>query len=175
MRMLFLLVAIVTLSCQQESNNQNVVQTSDKMLKPTEVSLEIYDYEGLKPFLETDSDSVYVVNFWATWCAPCVKELPHFEALNQKYANKNVEVILVSLDFPKKYDSHVKPFIVENNLQSRVMALDDTNSNSWIPEIDPNWSGAIPATLIFNKSERKFYEQTFTYEALESELVQFFQ
>lgn len=82
-------------------------------------------------------------------------------------------MILISLDFPSKYESKLKPFIVDKKLQSKVVALDDADANSWIPKVDESWSGAIPATVIFNKNKRKFYEKSFTYDELETELKQF--
>lgn len=160
-------------SCKPEASENSLVSSPNRTSNDVPAPLEIYDFDGLKPFLKTDTDKIYVVNFWATWCAPCVKELPYFEDLNATYADQNVEVLLVSLDFPKKYDSHVKPFIKKHGLKSKVIALNDMDSNTWIPEINPDWSGAIPATLIFNKDKRRFYEQTFTYEELETELKQF--
>jgi len=137
--------------------------------------LEVYDYDGLEPLINKNDDKVHVVNFWATWCAPCVKELPYFEAVNEKYKAEGVEVLLVSLDFPNKYDSNLKPFIKENNLKSKVVALDDTNMNRWLPMVDKDWSGAIPATIIYNNEKRQFYEQSFTQEELETELLKFIQ
>jgi hypothetical protein len=98
--------------------------------------------------------------------------LPHFEQLNKVYADE-VEVILVSLDFPNKYESKLKPYIQNKNLQSKVVALNDVDSNSWIPKVDESWTGAIPATIIFNKNERKFYEKSFNYDELETEVKQF--
>jgi thiol-disulfide isomerase/thioredoxin len=114
-----------------------------------------------------------VINFWATWCAPCVKELPFFEKLNKTYADRDVEVLLVSLDFPKQYDSKLKPFIEDKKLKSKVVALNDTDANYWIPKISEDWTGAIPATLIYNKDKRQFYEQPFNYEELETQIKQF--
>lgn len=173
MRIVCLLLLILTASCKKESRQNEKAVDIDYNEDFSTVPLEIYDFEGLKPFLKTNTDKTYVVNFWATWCAPCIKELPYFEQLNATYSDKNVKVILVSLDFPKKYDSHLKPFIKKHNLKSKVLALDDNDSNTWIPAIDPDWSGAIPATLIFNKEKRQFYEKTFTYEELETEIKQF--
>lgn len=135
--------------------------------------LEVYDYDGLEPLINQKDDKVHVVNFWATWCAPCIKELPYFEAVNDKYRDKNVEVLLVSLDFPSKYDSSLKPFLKKNEIKSKVVALDDANQNRWIPAIDENWSGALPATIIYKGEKRKFYEKSFTQEELETELKQF--
>ena len=125
-------------------------------------------FDMLKPRLSTNSDSVYVVNFWATWCVPCVKELPEFEKLNEVYADMKVKVLLVSLDNPRHMDSRLMPFIEQHNLRSEIVLLDDPRSNRWIPEVDESWSGAIPATVFFTKDSRSFYEKAFTYEELEN-------
>ena len=90
-----------------------------------------------------------------------------------QFKDKNVEVILVSLDFPRQYDSKLKPFIADRKLKSKVVALNDVNTNYWIPKVNEDWTGAIPATLIYNKDMRQFYEQSFTYEELETQLKQF--
>ncbi|MCH3884719.1 TlpA disulfide reductase family protein [Tenacibaculum aquimarinum] len=132
-----------------------------------------YNYDGLKPLLNKVDDKVYVVNFWATWCAPCVKELPAFEKIKSDFATKNVEVLLVSLDFPKQVDKRLIPFIEKNEIQSKVVLLDDTNEQRWISEIDKDWSGSLPATLIYSKNKRKFYEQSFDYKTLENEVNTF--
>lgn len=134
--------------------------------------LEVYDYEGIKKFLEPQNAKTYVVNFWATWCAPCVKELPYFEALNDNYPNE-VEILLISLDFPNQIETKLKPFLKYKQLKSKVIVLDDVDMNSWIPEIDLNWDGAIPVTLIFNNEKRQFYPQSFTYDQLVSEVEKF--
>ena len=112
-----------------------------------------------------EGSKTYVVNFWATWCAPCIKELPYFEALNK---NQNIDVLLVSLDFPQHKESRLMPFIKKNQLQSKVVHLDDTNENFWINAIDTTWSGAIPATIIYNNQKRGFYERLFTQKELET-------
>ena len=137
------------------------------------IVLEVHDFTGIAPYLKQEGSKTYVVNFWATWCAPCVKELPHFETLQLNYKD-SVEVILVSLDFPHQYETKLKPFIQKHNLKSKVVVLDDPDMNSWIPKVDPQWDGAIPVTLIYNTSKRLFYSRTFTYEELESELKTFF-
>ncbi|GGG29714.1 hypothetical protein GCM10011344_33230 [Dokdonia pacifica] len=130
------------------------------------------DYEGLEAYLETSEAEVHVVNFWATWCKPCVKELPHFEELRAVYDTEDVKVILVSLDFPEQIE-RLTHFIEKWNIQSEVVFLDDGDANTWIPKVDVNWSGAIPATIIYNDEKRSFHEQSFTYDTLEKELKLF--
>lgn len=155
---LSILVVLLMVSCKEES----------KEITFTEV-----DYNGLEKVLNKQDNKTYVVNFWATWCAPCVKELPYFERINKQYKDKNVEVVLVSLDFPKHFDTKLKNFINEKQLQSELYALNDMDSNYWIPKVNKDWSGAIPATLIYNSNKREFFEQAFEYEELEKALNKF--
>ena len=153
-----ILVVLLMVSCKEES----------KEITFTEV-----DYNGLEKVLNKQGNKTYVVNFWATWCAPCVKELPYFERINKQYKDKNVEVVLVSLDFPKHFDTKLKNFINEKQLQSELYALNDMDSNYWIPKVNKDWSGAIPATLIYNSNKREFFEKAFEYEELERTLNKF--
>jgi thiol-disulfide isomerase/thioredoxin len=125
--------------------------------------------EWISYMKEHKSDTVYVINFWATWCKPCIEELPYFEQLTAKYSNKNLKVILVSCDFKKQLDSRLIPFIKEKNIQSQVVFMDESNANKWIDKVDPRFSGAIPATLIVHGSSgfRYFNEGEMTFEELE--------
>ncbi|WP_282040698.1 TlpA family protein disulfide reductase [Winogradskyella flava] len=180
MKQIVLLCLFVVFSCKEESKNAAEVKANtavpekkETAIDVSQIDLEIYDYDGLEPLINKKDDKIHVVNFWATWCAPCVKELPYFEKLNQEYKDENVEVLLVSLDFPRNYDTKLKPFMKKHNLQSKVIAFDDVDQNRWIPAINEKWSGALPATIIYNNNKRQFYERSFTQEELEIELKQF--
>jgi len=169
-----LLLVFLLHSCGDKSPNEMTQEKTDPVIETaSNYKLDIYDYNGFEGFLLKKDEKTYVINFWATWCAPCIKELPYFEQLNEKYINQNVEVILVSLDFPKQYEKKLIPFIKERKLQSKVIALDDPKMNDWIPKVDEDWSGAIPATIIYNKDKSQFYERSFNLEELESELQKF--
>lgn len=129
----------------------------------------IYNFESLKPLLNTNSDKVHIVNFWAMWCAPCVKELPILKEYEAN--NPNVEILLVSLDFPENIETKLKPFLKKKGITSKVVLLDDPDANSWIDKIDPNWSGAIPFTIIFNNKNRSYHERAFANpQDLENEI-----
>ena len=134
-------------------------------------SQEIKVYDTFDDFEELMSrtDKVYVLNFWATWCAPCIKELPYFEALGQKYDPSELEVILVSIDFKNQLEKRLKPFVKKKELQSQVVHLADPKPNKWIDRVDESWSGAIPATYVYSGDKHKFYEQEFhSIEELEN-------
>jgi thiol-disulfide isomerase/thioredoxin len=146
---------------------------SNEVIVQTPPSVPVLDFDAFEHMLHFDDDKTYIINFWATWCRPCIKELPYFEQVGHEYTDKGVEVILVSLDFPDRLETAVIPFIKRHKLKSQVVILDDANQNRWIPLVSEKWSGAIPATLIYNKNKRQFYEQTFTYEQLLTELNTF--
>lgn len=108
-----------------------------------------------------------VVNFWATWCKPCVAELPVFERIESEFKDKNVSVLLVNLDFNSKVESLVIPFLKKKNLKSEVIHITDTDPNSWINKVDESWSGAIPATVMFRNGKKYFFKEgEITYEEL---------
>lgn len=129
-------------------------------------SIQVVDFEQLQSRLELRNDTTYVVNFWATWCLPCIKEMPAFQQLHKEYASEKVKVLLVSLDFIKHIDLRLIPFIEKHQLSPEVIVLNDPDANAWIDKVSPDWSGALPATLIFNRNFRGFYEQEFNYISL---------
>jgi thiol-disulfide isomerase/thioredoxin len=117
------------------------------------------------------ADTTYVINFWATWCAPCVKELPYFEQLRERNEMKPFKMILVSLDFKSKLEG-VKSLIAKKGIQSEVVLLADGRASEWIDLVDSTWSGAIPATLVIKNNKRYFYEKSYeSYKELEEDIL----
>jgi len=122
----------------------------------------------LKIRMAKGKDTTYVINFWATWCAPCVEELPYFEKLSKTYKNKPFKVILMSLDFRSKLQTEVIPFIKKHRITSEVYVVNEPDQQAFIENVDKKWSGALPATLLVStaKKTNRFYEQSFTYDGL---------
>jgi len=126
----------------------------------TQAQTPIVKFETIEKVLaDRSSDKIIIVNFWATWCAPLVKELPLFESFGAANANK-VTVKLISLDYADKIDK-VNAFIKRKSIQSEVLLLDEIDGNTWIDKVDHSWGGAIPATIIINPKtgQRKFIEK----------------
>ena len=144
-------------SCNKASNN----------------TIEVVDFDGLYSKIDLSVDKTYVINFWATWCAPCVKELPYFEEVNKQSKDRNIEVILVSLDFPSQIESKLQPYLKKNKIKSKVILLDDSKMNTWVPKVSEQWDGGIPATLIVNSSNYIFYPKPFKKEELFNEINKF--
>ena len=132
-------------------------------------NVKLMNIDQLNERIKNGKDSTYVVNFWATWCAPCIKELPHFEKLNAEFKSEKLTVLLVSVDFKSKLNSAVIPFVKRKNLKSQVFLLNESDPQKYIDRIDKSWSGSIPATLFIKGDQRKFIESEFTYEQLLTE------
>ena len=112
----------------------------------------------------SSKDTIYIINFWATWCAPCVAELPEFNALKRRYEKWPVRVILVSLDFKEDYPAKLGRFIEMKKLRPDIFWLSDSDPNIFIPKIENSWGGSIPATIIVapGKGVKKFIEGSVT-------------
>lgn len=138
MKKLFPAIALVLLT--------HVAFTQTKVIK----------ISSLEALMKKKEGPVQVINFWATWCAPCVKELPLFEQLQAA----NTKVTLINIDFVEKLDK-VDAFIAKKNIKSEVLLLDEIDYNSWIDKVDKSWEGSIPATLVYNPAngKRAFVQQ----------------
>lgn len=123
---------------------------------------EIASYKAgrLMDRLAAGDDTVFVVNFWATWCGPCIKELPEFDKLADRYKGRPVKIILVSLDFKNDYPGKIQKFINKRKLEHEVVWLNENKPNDFIPKITEEWQGSIPATLLYHKERgwQKFFE-----------------
>ena len=128
----------------------------------------VVDFRTFEPRLYNNNDTTYVINFWASWCAPCREEMPDFERLHQAYVSKKVKVVLVSLDMPNQIESRLIPYLAQDNITAETVLLDDPDFNSWIDKVDRTWSGGIPATLIYNQKNRIFLNRKTNFEELES-------
>ena len=148
-----LLTGVVLCFCLAKANAQKVsLLTTDQ----------------LNERLRQGKDTVFMVNLWATWCRPCVKELPNFEKLQKTFSAQPLKVLLLSLDFKSKLESDLKPFIKRMKIGSEVFLLNETDQQSFINKIDTSWSGNIPATLIVNtaRKRRQFVSNELTYKEL---------
>lgn len=148
--MLCFLVSIFLISCSQEEKYR----------------VQKLNFTQFEPLLQKQNDTIYIINFWATWCKPCIKEMPDFERINNDYRKEKVKVYLVSLDFPDKHEELLIPFLKEHKIKSEVVHLTDTDVNTWIDKVSPFWSGAIPATIIYKGTSKEFYEKTLNYDEL---------
>ena len=132
-----------------------------------------YKIADVVKYYEKKNDSIYVINFWATFCKPCVEEIPYLISTSKKYAkDNNIQLLLVSLDLPAFFPDRIATYAAKNNYDVPIVWLDETNADVFCPAIDSSWSGSIPATLIINNKTgyRKFFEEQMKPEEFEAEL-----
>lgn len=154
MKKMALLLAIVMIATTVQSQEIKSVKIND-----------------LVKIIDTSSVPL-VVNFWASWCAPCIKEIPWFEKSVAAFKDQKVQLLLVSLDFAEDYPKAIADFAKKNNYQSKIVWLNETNADEFCPKIDEKWDGAIPVTLMVNKKRqyRQFYAQQLPEQRLILEL-----
>lgn len=103
-------------------------------------------------------DTLYIINFWATWCKPCVAEIPGFIEVTRKFSTQKVKIIFVSLNSVKELPM-VEKFVAAKKIQNNVFVLNGGNPNNWIDNIDASWSGSIPATVVYKNGNKVFFKE----------------
>jgi len=136
------------------------------------VTLKSIDLNELNLLCSAENDKVVIVNFWASWCGPCIEELPYFKRIKKEMPS--VKVVLVNLDFESEVEKKVNPFLIKGQyLSLENLRLNGLKADDWMPLVDQDWSGAIPATLILAGGKKKFIEQKFeNYNALKAAIQQ---
>jgi len=135
-------------------------------------SVEYKTFAAVDSFLDNRNDTLYIVNFWATWCKPCIEELPLFDSVTAQNKNTPIKVILISLDAQIRWEDNLVPFLNNHAIQSTVWAIYKERPTDWIDLVDPRWQGTIPATLMFNNARQinYFHETSFTEATLNEKL-----
>lgn len=135
-------------------------------------AIEKWKITDVEKFMSAKNDEILVINFWATFCKPCVAEIPSFISIAEKYKNDKVHLLLVSLDLPSYYPDKIVNFAKKHNFNSHIVWLNETNADYFCPKIDSSWSGSIPSTLMLNTKTgaRKFFEEELTAVQFENAL-----
>ncbi|HAL56205.1 MAG TPA: hypothetical protein DCP63_06970 [Bacteroidetes bacterium] len=119
--------------------------------------VEEIDQIKLDSLIQRRKGKVLLLNVWATWCAPCVEEFPDLVRLDRAYESDHVEVVGISVDFPDEIESKIVPFLKKQNVSFKVFVVSFDNRDKFINSLDEKWSGAIPATFVYDeKGNRSF-------------------
>jgi thiol-disulfide isomerase/thioredoxin len=133
-------------------------------------SIDKIKYADLEKLIDQTSEELTVVNFWATWCGPCIKEMPHFDQLDE---SSKIKVYFVSLDFPQELDK-VEMFLKKRSINAQTFWLDENDADSYLRQVSDTWSGAIPATLFVDRNKKRhFFERSFSSEELKASAKEF--
>ncbi|PHN08502.1 TlpA disulfide reductase family protein [Flavilitoribacter nigricans] len=164
------LISSFFMACAPETTGGSSEQQDVPVAVPTASSetaepglpFPVYEnFSDLEYLFRYQNDTTYVINFWATWCKPCVAELPYFEQLHSEIGNEKMKVILVSLDFAKDVETKLVSFVKQRQLKPEVIALTDGKYSDWIDKVHPDWGGAIPVTYIYKGDHVLFHDQQY--------------
>lgn len=135
---------------------------------PTIQKVKITDLESYI----TKSDHPLIINFWATFCVPCVKEIPYFQSTVARYNDQQVELVLVSLDLPDYYPTRISDFAEKRGFTSRIVWLNETDADYFCPKVDARWTGGIPSSLFINNKThyRRFFDRQLTEPQVDLEI-----
>jgi len=119
-----------------------------------------------------ESKTPMIINFWATYCVPCIEEIPYFQEMTKKYKSKGVSLLLVSLDLKTAYPTKIDAMAKRLQLTAPIAWLNETNADYFCPRVDSSWSGGLPASLFVSNATgyRKFYEDEISKAKLEKEI-----
>jgi thiol-disulfide isomerase/thioredoxin len=120
----------------------------------------------------SSSDTTYIVNFWATWCKPCMQELQAIDSVGMELRATTTKLLFVNLDFADR-KNQVNTVLKNKSIQSSCILLDEVNGNVYIDRISADWSGSIPATLLKSGNKQILLDKKLSSEELREALTKF--
>jgi thiol-disulfide isomerase/thioredoxin len=147
----FLILTIIFSGCFKEPESEKI--NAEK--RGYEV-IPVIDETWLEEKIKNRNGRILFVNVWATWCQPCVEEFPDLVKIYSEYKDADFEFLSISVDLQSEINSNVKPFLIDQKADFPVVVADETKAEQIINILSSEWSGAIPATFIYDKkSEQK--------------------
>ena len=158
MRLTILLLTLTVLGCGQTERRE--VPPTGTFFAPAPPPRVYADFDAVRPLFLQDDDTTYVINFWATWCRPCLEELPLLEALQTKHRQDALRVLLVSLDDEPAAIGRIPEFLAARGTTLPTVVVTDT-TEGWQRALDEKWDGSLPTTIIYRGALRYVYRRNF--------------
>ena len=131
------------------------VSTLPAQHKASSPTVEPIDVKGIKHLVHIRNGKILFLNVWATWCQPCIEEFPDIVKLYNDYRNAGVDIAAISVDYPDEVDSKILPFLVSQHVPFKVYVANIKKDEDFINQLNPSWSGAVPATFIFDENGKQ--------------------
>ena len=155
---------VVGCSIKWAGKAESVQAYMDKLAAEA-VSVAPADAATLKALRANDSGKFRLVNFWATWCAPCVAEFDEFVTINRMYRHRDFELVTVSLNRPEE-QQQVVDFLKKKQASCRNLIFASAERDKLIDAFDPEWQGAVPYTVLINPEGKVIYHETGSIDPL---------
>ena len=130
------------------------------------VELKTINEAGVAKLVKNDTDKLLLINVWATWCAPCVTELPEFVSMNRMYRKRNFQMVTISLDDPEEKDAAFK-VLREKHVSSTNYLSEIASRDKFAELLDKEWKGPVPYTLLIAPGGKVLYRHSGEVESLE--------
>ncbi|GEM_PF-2937044 len=169
----YFLGAFILIGCQPKKVAVEQLITSVENIPKVATLSVVKNETELQQLLSAQKGRVTLVNLWATWCKPCIHEMPALEKLHQNYQNKGVKIIALSLDELAKADSLVLPYWKSKGFSMDYYVIGTEDPSTIINKIDPLWLGVIPTSFLFNSEGEKIETITgsLNYEGFEKKVL----
>ena len=165
---------VLLVACTKDENRGDTAKaTLDAATGIAPQRVEVIDVGGLKQLVTQRNGKILFLNFWATWCQPCVEEFPEIVRLASEMPDTEIEFVAVSLDYPDEVESKILPFIREKKVPFKVLVADAKDQDTFINAVSPRWNGALPLTIIYDVEgqQRSFLVGQGSYEIFKKEIL----
>lgn len=169
---IYLFFIVGLFACEQPQQKQVTISALEIEV-PVSKLASLAEYDEFKDLMANEKGKVVLVNLWATWCKPCVHEMPMLEKLHQNYKGKGLKVMALSIDEVAKADSLVVPFWEEMNFSMDNYLIAHQDPGAFVNKIDPLWLGLLPTSFIFNTDGEKIETITgaMSYKGFEKKML----
>jgi thiol-disulfide isomerase/thioredoxin len=130
-----------------------------------EVTVKLIDEKGLRALAKNEGKRLRLINVWATWCGPCVEELPEFVAMNRMYRNRGFELVTISADAPEEKD-HALEVLKRKQVAADNYVFDGSDKYKLMEAVDEKSSGPVPHTILIAPGGKVLYRKSGTCEPL---------
>ncbi|MDF2550795.1 MAG: TlpA family protein disulfide reductase [Chryseobacterium sp.] len=176
------ILAATLFSCKKEAEKtedstaaNDSISTTIPETAPSTVSLKVLNSQQTTDFLQKKNDTLYVTNFFATWCGPCVREIPHFKDKIVALKDQPVKITFISLDTKEVWNSEVPKFVDKQGIRNNTILLDggQLDENFFKNNFEKWDGGAIPFTYMRKGYKTDEYLGMMTSELLDSKINSF--
>lgn len=130
------------------------------------VTLDSIDDAAVAKLVKNEGKNLLLVNLWATWCGPCVAELPELVTINRMYRHRNFRLVTISIDEPEKKEAAVD-VLRKNHVAATNYLLETKDRDQFAESLDKEWPGPIPYTLLIEPGGKILYRKVGAIDPLE--------